>query len=81
MHTLSDGLVQKKLKEIEQWPYVKKKWVETIDWLIKNKWANTTHEPMSAQERFDMWISRMTYKQWMNEKHYQKRLFETDEDK
>lgn len=71
---------KKKLKDIERWPYVKKKWVETIDWLTKNKWANTTHEPMSAQERFDMWISMMTYKQWMNEKHYQKRLFETDED-
>lgn len=69
-----------KLKHIERWPYVKKKWVETIDWLTKNKWANTTHEPMSAQESFDMWISRMTYKQWMSEKHYQKRLFETDED-
>lgn len=71
---------KKKLKDIERWPYVKKKWVETIDWLTKNKWANTTHEPMSAQERFDMWISMMTYKQWMYEKHYQKRLFETDED-
>lgn len=69
-----------KLKDIERWPYVKKKWVETIDWLINNKWANTTYKPLSAQERFDMWISRMTYKQWMKEKHYQKRLFETDED-
>lgn len=68
---------RKKLKDIERWPYVKKKWVETIDWFIKNKWTN---EPLSAQERFDQWISRMTYKQWMNEKHYQKRLFETDED-
>lgn len=71
---------RKKLKDIERWPYVKKKWVETIDWFIKNKWTNTNYEPLSAQERFDMWISRMTYKQWMNEKHYQKRLFETDED-
>lgn len=71
---------RKKLKDIERWPYVKKKWVETIDWFIKNKWTNTTYEPLSAQERFDMWISRMAYKQWMNEKHYQKRLFETDED-
>lgn len=71
---------KKKLKDIERWPYVKKKWMETIDWLMKNKWANPTYEPLSAQERFDMWISRMTYKQWMNEKHYQKRLFETDED-
>lgn len=70
-----------KLKDIERWPYVKKKWMETIDWLIKNKWTNTTYKSLSAQERFDMWISRMTYKQWMNEKHYQKRLFETDEDK
>ena len=69
-----------KLKDIERWPYVKKKWMETIDWLIKNKWTNTTYKSLSAQERFDMWISRMTYKQWMNEKHYQKRLFETDED-
>ena len=68
---------KKKLKDIERWPYVKKKWVETIDWFIKNKWI---YEPLSAQERFDMWISRMTYKQWMSEKHYQKRLFETDED-
>jgi phosphoadenosine phosphosulfate reductase len=69
-----------KLKDIERWSYVKKKWMETIDWLIKNKWTNTTYKSLSAQERFDMWISRMTYKQWMNEKHYQKRLFETDED-
>lgn len=69
-----------KLKDIERWPYVKKKWMETIDWLIKNKWTNTTYKSLSAQERFDMWISRMNYKQWMNEKHYQKRLFETDED-
>ena len=69
-----------KLKNIERWPYVKKKWVETIDWLIKNKWANTTYKLMSAQESFDMWISGMTYKQWMSENHYQKRLFETDED-
>lgn len=68
-----------KRKEAEDYPYAKKKWIETIDYLQNNVWNKKGITlNLTAEEYFDYWISGKTRKQWIAENKYQQKLFEEE---
>ena len=69
-----------KRKFAEDYPYAKKKWIETIDYLQNNIWWKKKGEilDLTAEEYFDYWISGKSQLQWLAENKYQRKLFEEE---
>ena len=69
-------------KDIEKFPYVKKKWIDTIKLIRKNKKfykyeftdnPNATEDEI-AENIFDYWISRESYNKWYADKFLQQKI-------
>ena len=69
-------------KDIEKYPYVKKKWIETIKEIRKegklsaHKYTDNTNatEDEIAENIFDYWISRESYNKWYSKKILQQKI-------
>lgn len=68
-------------KDIEKYPYVKKKWIEAIKEMRRNgifdyKYTNNPNatEDDIAENIFDCWISREPYNKWYSKKFLQQKI-------
>ena len=68
-------------KDIEKYPYVKKKWIEAIKEMRRNgrfdyKYTDTPNatEDEIAENIFDYWISRLSYNKWYSKKFLQQKI-------
>lgn len=68
-------------KDIEKFPYVKKKWIDTIKEMRKNGIFdyNYTDKPYATEDEiaeniFDYWISRKSYNKWYADKFLQQKI-------
>ena len=69
-------------KDIEKYPYVKKKWIDTIKSIRKNKKfykyeftdnPNATEDEI-AENIFDYWICKESYNKWYSKKFLQQKI-------
>lgn len=73
--------MKSRLRDIREYPHVKKNWMRTIQYLIDND-KNPYHFD-NAADWFDWWISGKAHKEWYFEKHCQQHLdfdFEDEQD-
>ena len=68
-------------KDIENFPYVKKKWIEAIKEMMRNgkfdyKYTDNPNatEDEIAENIFDYWISRKSYNKWYADKFLQQKI-------
>ena len=68
-------------KDIEKFPYVKKKWIDTIKEMRRNgifdfKYTDNPNatENEIAENIFDYWISRESYNKWYSKKFLQQKI-------
>lgn len=68
-------------KDIEKYPYVRKKWIEAIKEMRRNgifdyKYTDNPNatEDEIAENIFDYWISRESYNKWYTKKFLQKKI-------
>lgn len=64
--------LRQKRREMEEYPHVYKKWIDTIQWLMENKWHETKFR--TPQDAFDWWISGESFDKWYADKYLQRRL-------
>lgn len=64
---------KQKLKEIQDFPHVKRNWENTIEWLIKNKWTKTQNLN-SKDLAFKWWISGKSFKQFYADEYLQQKI-------
>ena len=69
-------------KDIEKYPYVKKKWIDTIKEMRRNgrfdyKYTDNPNatEDEIAENIFDYWISRESYNKWYSKKFLQQKIY------
>ena len=76
-------------KDIEKFPYVKKKWIDTIKSIRKNKKfykyeftdnPNATEDEI-AENIFDYWICKESYNKWYSKKFLQQKIDFDDNEK
>ncbi len=63
---------RQKRKEIERWPYVKRNWLKTIQWLIDNGYVD--HNFSDAETGFRWWISGKSFKQFYADEFQQQKI-------
>ena len=63
---------RQKAKEIKRWPHVKRNWIKTIQWLIKNGYID--HNFNDAETGFRWWISGKGYKQFYADEFLQLKI-------
>ena len=68
-------------KDIEKYPYAKKKWIEAIKEMRRNGIFdyNYTDNPNATEDEiaeniFDYWISRLSYNKWYSKKFLQQKI-------
>ena len=75
-------------KDIEKYPYVKKKWIEAIKEMMRNEKfdykytdnSNATEDEI-AENIFDYWISKESYNKWYAKKFLQQKIDFDDNEK
>lgn len=75
-------------KDIEKYPYVKKKWIEAIKKMMRNGRFNSKYtdnpnatEDEIAENIFDYWISKESYNKWYAKKFLQQKIDFDDNEK
>lgn len=63
-----------KIKEILEYPHIKRNWIKTIQWLIDNGYFNVN----DAETGFQWWISGKSYKQFVADNFLQRKIEFTD---
>lgn len=63
---------KQKVIEQKRWPHSKRQWIETIQWLMNNKWKNL-HFP-TAELYFRWWISGKSLEQFKLDEIYQLKI-------
>ena len=63
---------RQKVKEMKRYPHVKRKWMETIQWLIDNGYIN--HNFSDAETGFRWWISGKSFKQFYADEFLQQKI-------
>ena len=63
---------RQKVKEMKRYPHVKRKWMETIQWLIDNGYLN--HNFSDAETGFRWWISGKSFKQFYADEFLQQKI-------
>ena len=61
-----------KLRDIRQFPHAKKKWLETIQWLIDNGYLN--HNFKDAETGFNWWISDKPFEKFYADEFLQQKI-------
>lgn len=63
---------KQKIKEIKNWPHVKRNWLKTIKWLIDNGYINYNFS--DEEIGFKWWISGKSYKQFYADEFLQQKI-------
>ena len=63
---------RQKVKEIQRYPHVKRKWIETIQWLIDNGYVN--HNFSDAETGFRWWISGNSFEKFYADEFLQQKI-------
>lgn len=63
---------KQKIKEIKNWPHVKRNWLKTIKWLIDNGYVNYNFS--DEEIGFKWWISGKSYKQFYADEFLQQKI-------
>ena len=63
---------RQKIKEIGQWPHVRRNWLKTIQWLIDNGYIN--HNFNDAEIGFHWWISGKSFKEFYADEFMQRKI-------
>lgn len=63
---------RQKVKDIEEYPHVKRNWIKAIQWLIDNGYLD--HNFTDAEECFKWWISGKSYKQFYADEYQQLKI-------
>lgn len=61
-----------KLRDIERFPHAKRRWIQTIEKLIKEGYINNNFD--DAEFGFEWWISGKNYKEFYAEQVLQKKI-------
>ena len=61
-----------KVRDMQRFPHVKKKWIDTIQWLIDNGYLN--HNFTDAETGFKWWISEKSYKAFYADEFLQQKI-------
>lgn len=61
-----------KLRDAQRFPHVRKKWIDTIQWLINNGYLN--HNFTDAETGFKWWISEKSYKAFYADEFLQQKI-------
>ena len=61
-----------KVRDAQRFPHVKKKWIDTIQWLIDNGYLN--HNFADAETGFKWWISGKNYKAFYADEFLQQKI-------
>lgn len=64
--------LRQKRREMEEYPHVRKKWLETIRWLMDNKWLE--HKSSTAEDTLEWWISGKSFGEWYADKYLQQKM-------
>lgn len=64
--------LRQKRREMEEYPHVRKKWLETIQWLMDNKWQK--HKYRTAEDAMEWWISGKNFREWYADKYLQQKM-------
>lgn len=64
-----------KMRDLEEYPYVAKKWAKTIKWLSENVWKdNPSIVDLNVEERMRWWLSGMSLNEFYID-HFHPKLF------
>lgn len=63
---------KQKIRDMQRFPHVKKKWIDTIQWLIDNGYLN--HNFTDAEMGFKWWISEKSYKAFYADEFLQQKI-------
>ena len=63
---------KQKLKDIREYPHVKRGWLKAIQWLIDNGYVN--HDFTDAETGFRWWISDKSFKQFYADEFLQQKI-------
>ena len=63
---------RQKIKEIGQWPHVRRNWLKTIQWLKDNGYDS--HPEESAETNFRWWISGKSFKEFYADEFMQRKI-------
>ena len=63
---------KQKIRDMQRFPHVKKKWIDTIQWLIDNGYLN--HNFTDAETGFKWWISDKSYKAFYADEILQQKI-------
>lgn len=64
---------KQKIREIKDYPHVKRNWMKAIEWMRKNKWTKT-NVLENAEMAFNWWISGKSFKQFYADEVLQKKI-------
>ena len=64
--------VRQKRREMEEYPHVRKKWIDTIRWLMDNRWKE--HKSRTAEDTLEWWISGKNFREWYADKYLQQKM-------
>ena len=63
---------KQKIRDMQRFPHVRKKWIDTIQWLIDNGYLN--HNFTDAETGFKWWISEKSYKAFYADEFLQQKI-------
>lgn len=63
---------KQKIRDMQRFPHVRKKWIDTIQWLIDNGYLN--HNFTDAETGFKWWISEKSYKAFYTDEFLQQKI-------
>ena len=63
---------RQKRREMAEYPHVRKKWIDTIQWLMDNRWQE--HQYRTAEDVLEWWISGKNVRKWYADKYLQQKM-------
>ena len=63
---------KQKIRDMKRFPHVKKKWIDTIQWLIDNSYINNNFD--NAEFGFNWWISGKSFKKFYADEILQQKI-------
>lgn len=64
---------KQKIREIRDYPHVKRNWIKAIEWMMENKWAEKRLTE-DAEMAFNWWISGKSFKQFYADEYLQQKI-------
>lgn len=64
---------KQKVREIRDFPHVKRNWIKAIEWLRENKWTDTSLSK-DSEMAFNWWISGKSFKQFYADEYLQQKI-------